>query len=335
MPGRRLSQRQRDRIRQIQAKRRQRLSERADQALDQTSDETPHEGEVIARHGASLAVADAAGRIHYCLFRQNLGDMVCGDRVVWQATGHAQGVVTALLPRDSVLSRPDFSGRDKPLLANLSQLVVVVAPEPPPNEYLIDQYLVAAESIGVQALLAVNKIDLLDDEQAIALRERLLIYEQIGYPLLWISVKRPHGLDPLEERLRERTSILVGQSGVGKSSLINALLPERDILVGSLSKATGFGRHTTSTVTSYPLPHGGRLVDSPGVRSFRLGKLTRQELEQAFMEFRPYLGQCRFANCQHDQEPGCALKAAAEANRIDPRRLRNYHQLAAAVDESD
>ena len=212
--------------------------------------------------------------------------------------------------------------------------MVVLAPEPPPNEFLIDQYLVAAETIGVRVLLAINKLDLLDRAQTAVLQERFRIYETIGYALLWISGKQAHGLEPLVEHLRDQTSILVGQSGVGKSSLVRALLPDRDILVRSLSKTTGFGRHTTSTVTSYPLPHGGRLVDSPGVRSFRLGKLSRQALEQGFVEFRPYIGRCRFADCRHDQEPGCALKAAVDSGRIDPRRLQDFHQLAAELAES-
>jgi ribosome biogenesis GTPase len=283
---------------------------------------------VIARYGFHLAVTDDAGTIRRCLARSNIGEPVCGDKVSWQAAAPGQGVVHALLPRRTLLSRPDYSGREKPLAANVTQLVLVIAPHPEPNEYLLDQYLIAAEQIGASALVALNKMDLLDAQEAGRFLERFRHYERIGYGLVPASVRGAPGISGLARALKGQASILVGQSGVGKSSLVQALLPDLAIQIGRLSEATGLGRHTTSATTWYRLRGGGALIDSPGVRSFRLGGLSFSDLERGFRELHPYLGHCRFRDCRHDREPGCAVKAAAEADRIDPRRLRNFHHMA-------
>lgn len=327
MARRRLSEQQRSRIAGIQAKRRERVGVRAEAALEQVGEDAPQHGQVVARHGRNLVVATDGDTLVHCLFRANLDDVVCGDQVIWQLTGAGEGVVTAVQPRRSVLSRPDYSGRDKPIAANVTQLVVVVAPRPEPSGYLLDQYLVAAELAGMRALITLNKSDLLDAAGLAAFRERFAPYPLIGYPLVPVSAKREHGLDPLLAHLRAETSILVGQSGVGKSSLINALIPDQDAQVGRLSVGTGQGRHTTSTATLYRLPSGGELIDSPGVRSFRLGRIDRQQLEQGFRDFQPYLGHCGFRNCHHDSEPDCAILAAVAAGKIHPARLETFRSL--------
>jgi ribosome biogenesis GTPase len=331
MARRRLSQRQKARIQAIQEQRRNRLAKRAEQFLVSTESEPAQQGLVIIRHGASLGIEADNGSIYRCLTRQHIGHPVCGDRVVWQRIDDTTGVVTALLPRQSVLSRPDFSGQEKPLAANINQLVVVLAPRPEPSGYLLDQYLVTAETIGVEALIALNKIDLLQGEQKMEFVQAFEPYTVIGYPLVEVSAKQEHGLDGLIERLKQKTSILVGQSGVGKSSLINALLPSLEIDTGKLSKATGLGRHTTSATTCYHLPQGGNLIDSPGVRSFRLTQLTQQQLEQGFPEFHPHLGHCHFHNCCHAHEPGCAIRHAVSKGLIHPQRLENFLRLSKAL----
>lgn len=328
MPQRRLSERQKQRIGLIQERRRQRVQERAEQALAESDDDRPREGRVIVRHGANLAVEDADHRIYHCLARQNIGHAVCGDRVVWHRTNPNTGVVTAILPRQTALSRPDYSGRDKPLAANITQLVAVFAPAPEPSGYLLDQYLVAAENLHVKTAIAINKADLLDTAMRTRMEDQFGHYQDSGYPLLWISARADQGLAPLIRQLQGETSILVGQSGVGKSSLVQALIPDIDIQIGLLSQATGLGRHTTSATSCYHLPQGGLLIDSPGVRSFRLGSIRFAELEQGFREFGPYRGRCRFTNCQHDQEPGCAIKQAVQNGRIRPERLLSFQQLA-------
>jgi ribosome biogenesis GTPase len=332
MPRRRLSERQKERIRTIQERRRRRLEERTERILDALDEALPRKGLVVVRHGGNLAVEDEDGRVRHCLARQNIGYPVCGDRVVCQASGEDRGVVTAILERSTLLSRPDCSGRQKPLAANLTQLVVVIAPRPEPSEYLIDQYLAAAELMGVEARIVCNKTDLLSGDSRETLEKRLARYREIGYPVLWLSLKDGSSIATLTEALAHETSILVGQSGVGKSSLVKALLPDRAVQIGRLSKATGLGRHTTSAATCYRLPCGGRLIDSPGVRSFRLAIRDRSQLEKGFREIAPLIGHCRFANCRHDQEPGCALKAAVDAGRLDPRRLASFRHMAARLE---
>jgi ribosome biogenesis GTPase len=322
--GRRLTDQQRARIARVQDDRRSRVEARA---LAGAEGDVALAGRVVVRHGQNLLVTDANGGLHHCVFRQNLGEVVCGDRVVWQPTGSG-GVVTARLDRSSTLSRPDYAGRDKAIAANITQVVVVVAARPEPNEYLVDQYLVAAEQIGVAALIALNKIELVEGAQREALLARISPYPDIGSPLVTVSAKRAQGLQPLTERLRDHTSILVGQSGVGKSSLVNALLPDREAQTGRLSDATGHGRHTTSAATLYHLPGGGELIDSPGVRSFRLGGLDRSQLEHGFREFRGYVGRCQFRDCSHAHEPGCAIRDAVEAGKIHAGRLANFLHMA-------
>lgn len=331
MLRRRLSERQLKRIQALQQRRREQRETRAEQQLDAAGDGTPQAGLVVVRHGANLAVERADGRVFHCVSRRHIGDPVCGDQVIWRQTDPNTGVVTAIEPRRTELSRPDAAGRVRALAANLSQIVIVLAPEPPPTGDLLDQYLIAAETLGVQALLVCNKADRLASPAGRALLEELAPYQGIGYACLALSAREARSLSSLSAQLSAHTSILVGQSGVGKSSLAQALLPDQPVQIGRLSQATGLGCHTTSAATCYRLPGGGHLIDSPGVRSFRLPPLDRAGLEQGFREFHPYLGQCRFNDCRHDQEPGCALRAAVAAGALTPERLRVFHRLLAQL----
>lgn len=329
MARRRLTQRQKQRIEATQVKRRRQLEEHRPDNLEPAQGDRSHEGRVITRHGQNLAVAGSDGKLYHCLLRQSIGEPVCGDRVVWQPTTAKHGVVTALLDRSSILTRPTYGGSEKPLAANIELLVVVLAPEPAPSHYLLDQYLVAAENLGVDVVITLNKSDLIEPQSAAEFDRDFGHYEKIGYPLVRVSAKLDHGLDPLIDRLRHHTSILVGQSGVGKSSLIKALLPDIDIQIGRLSEASGLGRHTTSATTLYSMSQGGEIIDSPGVRSFRLSRMNTRQLEKGFREFYPYIGRCRFSDCSHDHEPDCALIAATAEGLIDPRRLQNFRHMAA------
>lgn len=331
MPRRRLSERQIARIERIQDRRRSKAEARAELALSELGDSAERNGLVVVRHGANLLVEDQHEKYHHCVTRRHIGHPVCGDQVVWHPCGPKAGVITAIHRRQTLLSRPSANGHDKPLAANISLLVIVVAPQPAPTGFLVDQYLVAAERIGVQALILCNKMDLLDGRERAQFLSRLNHYADIGYPLLPLSLKQDPSIAPLRERFAGRSGILVGQSGVGKSSLIKALLPDQAIEIGALSGATGLGRHTTSAATSYRLDSGGRLIDSPGVRSFRLGSIGRTELEQGFREFRPFIGRCRFSNCHHQREPDCAIQAASADGAIAPDRLLAFQQLAKDV----
>jgi len=327
MARRRLSDQQKARIAKIQERRRLRAETQAEAQLA-TAERAQRHGRVVIRHGRSLLIRTQDDDEVQAMCRANLGEVVCGDKVVWQHTGDGDGVVVAIEPRRSALSRPDASGLEKAIAANISQLVVVLATEPEPSGYLLDQYLVAVERIGVRGVICLNKTDLLDGADRAAFADRFAHYAAIGYPVIEVSAKTEEGLAPLRSILRGQTSILVGQSGVGKSSLINALLPDQAVAEGALSDATGLGRHTTSTATLYALGSGGDLIDSPGVRSFRLGAISRSELAGGFREFAPYLAACRFHNCAHLREPGCAIEAAAARHDIHPQRLANYRLMA-------
>jgi ribosome biogenesis GTPase len=331
MAGRRLSERQQARIARQQEQRRARAG--CADAITEAGLGPEQTGLVITNHGASAIVEDAQGRLYRCAVRQNLGRLACGDRVVWQVADPvaATGVVVAVNARRSLLTRPDYHGQPRPVAANLDAVAVVLAPEPEPSEYLIDRYLVAIAAIGVQSLLVLNKIDLLSEAALAALQARFAPYRRIGSPLLLASSRSAHGLDTLRDWLRDRGSLLVGQSGVGKSSLIQALLPDRAIRIQALSAATGHGTHTTSSSTLYHLPGGGDLIDTPGVRSFELGEVGPSDLARGFPELAPYLGQCRFSDCRHQSEPDCALRAALDRGEIAPRRLASYLELRAML----
>jgi len=331
MAGRRLTQRQQGRIQRSQEGRRDRADQRMD-ALDRAGLGSEQTGLVITHHGQTLIVEDGAGQLHRCAARQNLGRLACGDQVVWQASGAEEGVIVAVGERRSLLTRPDYHGQPRPVAANLDAVAVVLAPEPEPSEYLIDRYLVAIAAIGVRGLLVLNKLDLLDAPALAALTGRLEPYRRIGYPLLLTSSHTAHGMSELRAWLRGRVSLLVGQSGVGKSSLIKALLPDREIRIQAVSQVTGHGAHTTSSSTLYHLPDGGDLVDTPGVRSFELGEISPSDLDRGFTDIAPYLGRCRFSDCRHQIEPGCALRDAVAGGEIAPRRLASYRQLRAALE---
>jgi len=285
-------------------------------------------GLVLVNYSKSVLVEDDTGSVYRCSTRRNLPQVVSGDRVTWEPVGAQEGVINAIEPRNTVLQRADSANRIRVLAANIDQILIVAAPHPVHDVFLIDRYLVAAELAGATPLLVVNKSDLLDPRAAGTSGDDLKEYAAIGYVTLMTSARENVGIDDLAQALANRTSILVGQSGVGKSSLINRLLPELDILIGKLSDASGKGCHTTTTTTLYHLSHGGDLIDSPGVRDFRLGETAPADLARGFREFRPYLGLCRFQDCRHLSEPGCAVKEALRKGVISERRLASYAQLA-------
>lgn len=326
--GRRLTQRQQARAARLQEGHRQRLVNQKAEG----GDADPGQGQtgtVVVRHGSSLVVRDAENHLVPCDLRQNLGYPVCGDQVVWYPIGIGRGVVSAVLPRRSLLVRPDYVGREKPLAANVDCLAVVLAPEPAPSFYLIDQYLVAAAVLGLAPLLVINKSDYLEGAAWEDFLAQFARYQRLGYPLCAVSSHCPNGLAALIPFLTARTAILVGQSGVGKSSLVKALLPDLMVQIGELSAATGLGRHTTSATSHYRLSCGGALIDSPGIRGFQgQGPATKAEdLIRGFPELMALLGCCRFNDCRHAEEPGCALKAAVAVGDVHPQRLAHYRHM--------
>ncbi len=286
-------------------------------------------GLLVAHHGVNLIIEDDLGVLHSCKSRKNIEALATGDKVVWQAFNDGTGVIVAMIPRSHILARPTSGRKTRPMAANVNLMVIVVAPEPAPSATTLDRYLVICELLNLKPLIVTNKIDLLTSENQSNFIAQMKVYENLGYDWLHISTKAKEGLQQLVDSLKNKTSIFVGQSGVGKSSLISSIVPHADIQVGKLSN-TLLGKHTTTCARLYHLDEGGDLIDSPGIRRFGLWHLSSESLIQGFKEFAPFIGLCRFRNCKHEQEPECALIQAVEDGNIAQQRLINYHELMAS-----
>ncbi|KMY85849.1 Ribosome small subunit-stimulated GTPase EngC [Candidatus Paraburkholderia calva] len=283
------------------------------------------EGIVIAAHGRHYPVALVDhGPILQCFPRGKKSEVAVGDRVSYEYSSADQGVIVEIGKRRNLLYRSD-QFKSKLFAVNLDQLLIVLATEPHFSEDLLGRALIAAEAHGLESLIVLNKIDV---EGALPLaRERLVPYRVLGYTVIELSAKMALGdVHPqLDARLKDRSTILLGQSGMGKSTLVNLLVP--DAATHEISSALNSGRNTTTFTRLYHLPGGGSLIDSPGFQEFGLHHLTEGQLERAFADFRPYLGKCRFYNCHHLCEPGCAVLEAVEAGDIRPERHMLYAQL--------
>ena len=280
------------------------------------------EGRVVAAHGRQYVVELEDGTSLPCFPRGKKSDVVCGDRVDIARSSDDQGVIEAIQPRTSLLYRSNEI-KQKLIAANVDQLVIVVATEPAFSDELVTRALLAAESEEIAVLIVLNKCDLVD--KLPAARERLAVFAGLGYRIVELSALN-HAED-LRPELFGMTSVLVGQSGMGKSTLVNALLPEAKAATREISQALDSGKHTTTHATLYHLDAESELIDSPGLQEFGLGHLDRQEIEHAFREFRPYLGLCRFRDCKHHREPDCVLSAAVKAGEIADRRFAAYHRI--------
>lgn len=281
-------------------------------------------GTVVAAFGRSYLVALDAGETVTCFPRGKKSEIACGDRVMVTLTAPGQGAIEAADPRSTLFYRADLH-RQKLIAANVTQVVVVLAASPSYYEELLNRCLVAAEHGGIRALVVLNKFDL---EASAAALASLQLYAGLGYPVLPLVARRD--VAPLRERLHGHVSVLVGQSGMGKSTIVNALLPDANAATAEISAALDSGRHTTTHARLYRLDDESSVIDSPGMQEFGLRHLSAQDVDHAFVEFRPLLGRCRFANCRHTGEPDCALDAAVREGVVSARRLEMYRRIVPA-----
>lgn len=294
------------------------------------------EGIVISRFGKHADVEAEDGKQYRCYIRRTVPSLVTGDRVVWRPTlDETSGIVEAVHERHSVLTRPDYYDGLKPVAANIDQIIIVSSILPELSLNIIDRYLVACETLNIHPIIALNKIDLLGSDDRQEIEDIMAIYSDIGYQLFYVSCYANEGISELEQQLKDKTTVFVGQSGVGKSSLLNRLLSEDDVQidVGEVSETSGLGKHTTTAARLYHFPHGGNLIDSPGVREFGLWHLTPEQVTNGFIEFRDYIGHCQFRDCKHLNDPGCAIRQAVEDDKISEIRFDNYHRILESMAE--
>jgi ribosome biogenesis GTPase len=295
-------------------------------------------GTVISRFGQHADVEGSDGEICRCNLRRSIFSLVCGDKVLWRKGKESQhsisGVIEAVHERASVLSRPDVYDGVKPIAANISQILIVSSVLPAFNADIIDRYLVAAEQTGITPVILMNKIDLLNDSNREVIERQLSIYRDIGYQVTYVSNESGDGIAELKKQLSQHTSVFVGQSGVGKSTLTNTLMPDLGVVTKVVSENSGLGQHTTTVARLYHFEDGGDLIDSPGIREFGLWHLSPEQVSSGFIEFNDYLGTCKFRDCKHQADPGCALVAAKEAGHIHTERLASFQRILASLGDN-
>ena len=317
-----LTRKQKWRIDKVQSDKIARADKAASKAESELDDEKEYQGIVITRYGQRQLVEDENGIVFQSVSRQNIGFSVAGDKILFQKTKHDDAIVTAIYPRDNELKR-----QDKLIAANIDQLWLVVAIEPHYEFELIDRYLIMAENSNLPIGIIVNKIELSSNKSKT--EKDFLNYQSLGYDVHFLSVKKQINLDFFKEQLINKSHIFLGQSGVGKSSLINSLIPDLQLRVNEISSKSKLGKHTTTNTTIYHIPSGGDLIDSPGVREFQLDSLTELEIKSGFKEFRALSDACRFRDCRHINEPNCAVKESLDQGKINPNRYQSYLNILA------
>ena len=327
-------------VRQVRSNQSKRINKvKADIQWDESSLKIAKEGLVITRFGQHADIEDLDTKeIYRCNLRRGIESLVSGDRVIWrpgkEILAGISGVVEAVQPRTSILTRPDYYDGVKPVAANVEQMVIVSSVLPELSLNIIDRYLIASETLNLTALIVLNKIDLLSKAAFSEIKSLLNLYEDIGYKVKYISKNTGYGINELETELKNKINIFVGQSGVGKSSIVNALIPELNIMEGEVSENSGLGQHTTTAARLYHFPRGGDLIDSPGVREFGLWHLKEEEITRSFVEFNHYLGGCKFRDCKHKNDPGCLLQEAVSNNKISKQRFDSYHKIIESMSKN-
>ncbi len=283
-------------------------------------------GLVVAAHGRQYRVELADRTTLLCVPRGKKSELVCGDRVLVDQVSAAQGVICALDARQTLLYRSD-KWKQKLIAANVTQIIIVVATEPSFSDELVTRCIVAAECQGIEVLILLNKCDL--GERLADAKALLAPYRELGYRVLELAAR--HDPTSVVPYLANHTSLLIGQSGMGKSTLTNALIPHAHAAIRAISQALKTGRHTTTQATLYHFSDDAALIDSPGLMAFGLRHLSPEGVAGAFRELRPLLGHCRFRDCLHDREPDCRIQAALREGRINPRRYAAFRSLCAEL----
>ena len=307
-------------MKKIQAQHIAKTNKVSNNTQDLDSNTNTQTGLVITRYGQHLLVESNSGNLVQCSARHNIDLSVAGDQVIFQTIDDNTGVVTALLERDNILKRSN-----KLIAANVDELCLVVAIKPHYQFNLIDRYLIVAENHNLPIRIIVNKIELSNNIEQV--KKDFSMYESIGYLVNYLSVKTQIGTAMLKTQLNNKTQLFLGQSGVGKSSLINEIIPKINLRVNELSIKSNLGKHTTTNTTLYHIPSGGDLIDSPGVREFHLDSLNDKDILKGFREFKTFIGQCKFRNCTHINEPNCAIKNTVQSGGIHIRRYQSYLNL--------
>jgi ribosome biogenesis GTPase len=296
--------------------------------MSQSSAADDRPARVVESFGRRAIVETTTGdRLAAEMFGKRLS-CVCGDDVQVRDSGHTGDMprIVSVAPRRTLFARTDSRGRTEPLAANLSLLAVIVAPEPAPDPFIADRYLAGAAFAGIASLVIANKTDL-PDAQSEAFALLVDDYRKAGFPVVSLSAHDTQSIEPLRAHLHDRITMLVGQSGVGKSTLTNRLAPESARATRALSDSTGEGRHTTVSTALFRVPGGGELIDSPGVRDYAPPILEDASVQVGWPEIMELASDCRFNNCMHLREPGCAVTNAVAAGKLSPRRYESYKRL--------
>jgi len=334
MSKRKLTRQQQFRIDKVQQERLARVQKKdnkIEQKIESGTLGAPQNGLVIAHFGATLDIEAENGDIARCYVRSNLPALVTGDQVIWHTDEQTTGIISAVQDRRTILTRPDMRGTLRPVAANIDRIVIVVAPSPRTPVNLIDRYLVATAHDNIHPVILLNKHDLIGN--APEMTKELKEYEALGYETVIASIKDKDGLKTIQALIAEGNTVFVGQSGVGKSSIISKLLPGEDIRVGEISEATGKGKHTTTTAKLYHIPSGGQLIDSPGIREFGLWHTNIDDLARGFPDVDQHATLCKFNDCSHTHEPGCAVKIAVDNSQLLKRRFDSFLSIRDSVDE--
>lgn len=319
-------------VKKISNKQQLQISKKKDQILDNFYNNVSDlsNGIVACRFGNQVDLITDDFQTVRCSVRRTVKSITTGDNVLWHedaANSEFKGIVEIVKPRTSELHRPDFYDGLKPIAANITRIFIVSSIKPELSTNIIDRYLIACEETKIRPVIVINKIDLLTDNEREVLKSDLKFYNDLGYDTYFVSTVNGDGISELKEAFMDQFSVIVGQSGVGKSSLLNTLIGTNTAYTNSISETSNLGQHTTTSSRLYFLNDSTKIIDSPGVREFGLWHFSADTIARNYREFRIYLGTCKFKDCKHINEIGCSIKEAVEEGKINKVRYENYLKI--------